>query len=30
VNEHQAGVANHGDTIWSLLTLEVFLRRHGW
>ena len=30
VNEHQAGVDNHGDPIWSLLTLEIFLRREGW
>ena len=28
--EHQAAAANHGDAIWSLLTLEIFLRRHGW
>jgi asparagine synthase (glutamine-hydrolysing) len=30
VAEHQAGTGNHGDAIWSLLTLEIFLRRHGW
>lgn len=30
VSEHQAGAANHGDAIWSLLTLEIFLRREGW
>ncbi len=30
VNEHQASAANYGDTIWSLLTLEIFLRREGW
>jgi asparagine synthase (glutamine-hydrolysing) len=30
VNEHQAGAANHGNAIWTLLTLEVFLRRQGW
>ncbi len=30
VGEHQAGAANHADAIWSLLTLEVFLRREGW
>jgi asparagine synthase (glutamine-hydrolysing) len=30
VREHQAGADNHGDPIWSLLTLEIFLRREGW
>jgi asparagine synthase (glutamine-hydrolysing) len=30
LREHQAAAANHGDAIWSLLTLEIFLRRHGW
>ena len=30
LREHQAGAANHGDAIWSLLTLEIFLRRQGW
>jgi asparagine synthase (glutamine-hydrolysing) len=30
VTEHQAGAVNHGNAIWSLLTLEVFLRRQGW
>ena len=30
IAEHQAGAGNHGDAIWSLLTLEIFLRRHGW
>lgn len=30
VREHQAGTASHGDSIWSLLTLEIFLRREGW
>jgi asparagine synthase (glutamine-hydrolysing) len=28
--EHQAGVANHRDSLWTLLTLEVFLRRESW
>ena len=28
--EHRAGVANHGAALWTLLTLEVFLRREGW
>jgi len=30
LGEHQAGVANHGASLWTLLTLEVFLRREGW
>ena len=30
VTEHQAGVADHGHAIWTLLTLEVFLRHAGW
>jgi len=30
VAEHMAGRANHGGGIWTLLTLEVFLRREGW
>jgi asparagine synthase (glutamine-hydrolysing) len=30
VLEHTAGVANHGHALWTLLTLEVFLRREGW
>jgi asparagine synthase (glutamine-hydrolysing) len=30
VAEHQAGAADNSDTIWSLLTLELFLRREGW
>jgi asparagine synthase (glutamine-hydrolysing) len=29
VAEHNAG-ANHGHSIWTLLTLEIFLRQHGW
>jgi asparagine synthase (glutamine-hydrolysing) len=28
--EHQGGGANHGHALWTLLTLEVFLRREGW
>ena len=28
--EHQAGQANHGHPLWTLLTLEVFLRQQGW
>lgn len=30
VTRHQAGAENLGDTIWSLLTLEIFLRREQW
>jgi len=28
--EHDRGVRNHGHALWTLLTLELFLRRHGW
>jgi asparagine synthase (glutamine-hydrolysing) len=28
--EHRTGKARHGHPLWSLLTLELFLRRHGW
>ena len=28
--EHDAGVRNHGHALWTLLTLEVFLRRERW
>ena len=28
--EHAAGAADHGQRLWALLTLEVFLRREGW
>ncbi|MGI8428069.1 MAG: asparagine synthase (glutamine-hydrolyzing) [Solirubrobacteraceae bacterium] len=28
--EHRAGTRNHGHALWTLLTLELFLRRHGW
>jgi asparagine synthase (glutamine-hydrolysing) len=27
---HRDGRANHGQTLWMLLTLELFLRREGW
>jgi asparagine synthase (glutamine-hydrolysing) len=27
---HASGRADHGQTLWMLLTLEVFLRREGW
>jgi len=30
VTEHAAGRANHGQGLWTLLTLEVFLRSQGW
>ncbi|HEV2994090.1 MAG TPA: asparagine synthase C-terminal domain-containing protein, partial [Acidimicrobiia bacterium] len=30
VAEHQAGAADHGHALWTLLTLEVFLRAQGW
>jgi asparagine synthase (glutamine-hydrolysing) len=28
--EHDAGARNHGQTLWTLLTLEIFLRREDW
>ncbi len=28
--EHDRGCRNHGQVLWTLLTLEVFLRREGW
>lgn len=28
--EHRDGRAQHGQALWSLLTLELFLRRHDW
>ena len=28
--EHQTRRRNHGHALWTLLTLEVFLRREGW
>ncbi len=30
VGEHMAGRDDHGHGLWSLLTLECFLRREGW
>ena len=30
IADHVRGAANHGDALWTLLTLEVFLRREGW
>jgi len=28
--EHRTGVASHGHALWTLLTLELFLRKHDW
>jgi asparagine synthase (glutamine-hydrolysing) len=28
--EHRSGGASHGHALWTLLTLELFLRRHDW
>ena len=28
--EHASRTRNHGHALWTLLTLEVFLRREGW
>jgi asparagine synthase (glutamine-hydrolysing) len=30
LNEHGSGARDHGQVLWLLLTLEVFLRREGW
>jgi asparagine synthase (glutamine-hydrolysing) len=30
LGEHRAGRGRHGHALWTLLTLELFLRRHGW
>jgi asparagine synthase (glutamine-hydrolysing) len=30
IAEHQSGERNHGAALWTLLTLEVFLRRENW
>jgi asparagine synthase (glutamine-hydrolysing) len=30
VAAHQRGAADHGHALWTLLTLETFLRREGW
>jgi asparagine synthase (glutamine-hydrolysing) len=30
VGEHMSGARRNGHTLWTLLTLEVFLRREGW
>jgi asparagine synthase (glutamine-hydrolysing) len=30
IAEHDSGARNHGHALWTLLTLEVFLRRENW
>jgi asparagine synthase (glutamine-hydrolysing) len=30
LREHRSGARDHGHALWTLLTLEVFLRRQGW
>jgi asparagine synthase (glutamine-hydrolysing) len=30
LDEHRSGTSQHGYALWTLLTLELFLRRHGW
>ena len=30
LDQHRRGAANHGQALWALLTLELFLRRQGW
>lgn len=30
IHEHSSGVKDHVHTLWTLLTLEVFLGQHGW
>ena len=30
LHEHASGARDHGQVLWLLLTLEVFLRREGW
>lgn len=30
LDEHRRGTADHGNALWTLLTLELFLRREGW
>lgn len=30
LTEHRSGSARHGYALWTLLTLELFLRRHEW
>lgn len=30
LSEHRTGVASHGHALWTLLTLEIFLRKQDW
>jgi asparagine synthase (glutamine-hydrolysing) len=30
LEEHRTGKSHYGHMLWTLLTLELFLRRHGW
>jgi asparagine synthase (glutamine-hydrolysing) len=30
LSEHASGARNHGHALWTLLTLELFLRGHDW
>ena len=30
LSEHRSSAVAHGHALWTLLTLELFLRRHGW
>jgi len=30
LDEHERGLRNHGQVLWMLLMLELFLRREGW
>jgi asparagine synthase (glutamine-hydrolysing) len=30
LSQHEQGECNHGHALWTLLTLEVFLRKEGW
>ena len=30
IREHERRDCNHGHALWTLLTLEVFLRKEGW
>jgi asparagine synthase (glutamine-hydrolysing) len=30
LSEHRSGTASHGHALWTLLTLEIFLRQQQW
>jgi len=30
LSEHSSGAASHGNALWTVLTLEIFLRKHEW